>query len=62
MEECHSKLERPVVRICNLLLGPPTGRARLADRLDKAAEQLSVELAAQWGADAKLEAMWILTA
>jgi hypothetical protein len=36
------------VRICDLLLGPLTGRARLADRLDEATGQLRVELEALW--------------
>jgi hypothetical protein len=45
------------VRICDLLLGPPLGWPRLVDRLDKAAEQLRAELAAQREADAELEAL-----
>jgi hypothetical protein len=35
VEDQCSRLERPVVRICDLLLGPPPGRAQLADRLDE---------------------------
>jgi hypothetical protein len=35
MEDWRSRLERPAARICDLLLGPPPGRARLTDCLDK---------------------------
>jgi hypothetical protein len=35
-EDWHSWLERPATRICDLLLGPPPGWARLADHLDEA--------------------------
>jgi hypothetical protein len=38
LEEWCSRLKRPAVRICDLLLGPPPGRARLADHMDKATE------------------------
>jgi hypothetical protein len=48
------------VRICNLLLGPPFGRLRLADRLDEATEQLGAELATRQEVDAALEALWTL--
>jgi hypothetical protein len=47
LEEQTSRLERLVVRINDLLLGPPPGQARLADHLDEAARQFWVELAAQ---------------
>jgi hypothetical protein len=59
VEGCRSKLERPAARICDLLLGPPSGRACLTDRLDEAAGQLREELAAQWEAEveAELEAL-----
>jgi hypothetical protein len=43
--------------ICDQLLGLPSGRASLTDRLDEAAGQLRVELAAQQEADAELEAL-----
>jgi hypothetical protein len=33
----HSRLERPVIRICDPLLRPPLSRVRLADCLDEAA-------------------------
>jgi hypothetical protein len=46
------------MRIYDLLLGPPAGRARLADHLDEAVGQLRVELVARWEADAELEALW----
>jgi hypothetical protein len=58
MEERCLWLERPTVRICDLLLGPPPGWAQPADHLDKATGQLRVELAARWEADAELEALW----
>jgi hypothetical protein len=45
LEERRSQLERPAVRICDLLLGPPPGRARLVDHLDEATGPLRVELA-----------------
>jgi hypothetical protein len=47
LEERCSLLERLTIRICDLLLGPPPSWVRLADRLDEAAGQLSVELAAR---------------
>jgi hypothetical protein len=53
LEERRSRLERPGVRIYDLLLGPPSGRARLA-------RQLGAELAAQREVDAELEALWTL--
>jgi hypothetical protein len=60
LEERRSQLERPVVRIYDLLLGPPPGRARLTDCLDEVAEQLGVELAARQEADAGLWLMELL--
>jgi hypothetical protein len=45
-EEQCSRLEWPGVRIFDLLLGLPSGPARLADLLDKAARQLGAELTA----------------
>jgi hypothetical protein len=36
LEEWRSRLERSAMRICDLLLGLPPGRARLADHLDEA--------------------------
>jgi hypothetical protein len=55
MEDRCSWLERPIMRICDLLLGLPPS---LADHLDEAAELLGVELAIWREADAKLEALW----
>jgi hypothetical protein len=60
LEERRSQLEHSAMRICDLLLGPPPGRARLADRLDEAARQLGAELATQREADAELEALQTL--
>jgi hypothetical protein len=57
MEDRCSRLERPTMRIYDLLLGPPAGRARLADHLDEVVRQLRVELVAWWEADAELEAL-----
>jgi hypothetical protein len=62
LEERHSWLEGSDTRICDLLLGPPLVRARLADCLDEAAEYLGAELAAWLEADAELEAMRSLAA
>jgi hypothetical protein len=50
-------LERPSVRICDLLFGPPSDWARLADRLGEAIGQLGAELASRWEADIELEAL-----
>jgi hypothetical protein len=44
------------MRICDLLLGPPSGRARLVNHMDEATEQLRLVLATWWEADAWLEA------
>jgi hypothetical protein len=49
------------MRICDLLLGPPPGRAQMANRLDEAAGQLRVELATRPKVDAELEALWTST-
>jgi hypothetical protein len=58
MVEGHrSWLERRVARICDLLLVPSPSQAWLADRLDEAAGQLKVELAARREAEAKLEVL-----
>jgi hypothetical protein len=37
MKVWRSRLERPTTRVCDLLLGPPPGRAWLGDHLDEAA-------------------------
>jgi hypothetical protein len=52
-------LEQPIVRICNLFLGPPSGRARLASRVDEATEQLRARLVAWCEVDVELEALQI---
>jgi hypothetical protein len=57
-EEQHSQVEWPSMRICDLLLGLPSGLARLADCLDKVVGQLGAVLAAWWEVDAELEALW----
>jgi hypothetical protein len=62
LEELCSRLERSSVRICDLLLGPPFGRARWADRLDEAAGQLGAELAARQEVDTEPKALWTLAA
>jgi hypothetical protein len=56
MEDQRSRLEWPTMRICDLLLGPSSGRARLVNHMDEATEQLRLELATWWEADAWLEA------
>jgi hypothetical protein len=58
LEERRSRLERPGARVYDLLLLPPHGQVRLADRLDEAARQLGAELAARWEVDANLEVLW----
>jgi hypothetical protein len=58
VEERISRLERPAVRIYDLLIGPPTSRVWLADHLDEATGQLRVELAARREVDAEQEAIW----
>jgi hypothetical protein len=40
-----------------MLLGLPTGQARLANHLDEAARQFMAELAARQEADAEMEAL-----
>jgi hypothetical protein len=60
LEEQHSQLEWPSARIFDMLLGPPSGRAHLADRLEKVAKQLGAELAARREADAGLEGLQTL--
>jgi hypothetical protein len=56
LEERCSRLERPGMRIYDLLLRPPYGQARLADRLEEAPRRLGTELAVRWEADVELEA------
>jgi hypothetical protein len=57
-EERRSRLEKPGVRLCDLILGSPFSQARL----EEAAGQLEVEHAARWEADAELEALQSSTA
>jgi hypothetical protein len=42
-EERQSCLEKPGMRVCDLIIGPPSGWAWLADWLEEAAEHLGVE-------------------
>jgi hypothetical protein len=58
MEERQLRLEWPVAGICDLLLGPPFGQARLTDHLDEATGQLRVELATQREVDAEVVTLW----
>jgi hypothetical protein len=48
------------MKIYDLLLGTPSGQARLADHLDEATDQLRVELATRREVNAELEALWTL--
>jgi hypothetical protein len=57
MEDRSSQLEWQAARICDLLLGPPPGQARLADRLDEVDVRLRVELATRQEVDVELEAL-----
>jgi hypothetical protein len=61
VEDQCSWLEWSAMRICDLLLGPPPSRAQLANRLDEAAGQLTVERVARWEVDAEREARQTLT-
>jgi hypothetical protein len=45
-EKRCSCLERPSMRVCDLILGMPSSQARLADRLEEAAGRLQTEQAA----------------
>jgi hypothetical protein len=54
MEDWRSRLEQPIARICDLLLGPPPDQAQLLDRLDEATRWLRVELATRREADVEL--------
>jgi hypothetical protein len=45
VEEQHSRLEQPGMRICDLLVWPPTGQAWMGIHLDEVAGQLRVERA-----------------
>jgi hypothetical protein len=62
VEDRHSQFERPTTRICDMLLGPPLGRAWLTDHLNEVVGQLNVELVAQQEAEAELEALRSLAA
>jgi hypothetical protein len=57
LEELCLRLERPGMRICDLLLGSPLSQARWADHLDKAVGRLEAKLAARREVDVELEAM-----
>jgi hypothetical protein len=54
-EEWHSHLERPNARVSDLILGMPSGRARLVDQLEEATRQLEAKYVARREADAELE-------
>jgi hypothetical protein len=57
LDERRSWYEQPSMRIYDLLIGPPSSWSRLAGRLDKAIEQLGVELATWREVNAELEAL-----
>jgi hypothetical protein len=57
LDELCSRLERPSVRICDLLLGMPLGQAWWADSLGEAARWLGLELATGREVDAEFEAL-----
>jgi hypothetical protein len=54
--------ERLGARICDLLLRPPSGQARLANHMHKIARQLRADLAAWHEVDVELEALQTLAA
>jgi hypothetical protein len=56
-EERHLRLERPGMRVYELILGPPSNRARLADRLEEVTGWLGVEQVARQEVDAEVEAL-----
>jgi hypothetical protein len=56
-EKRWSCLERHGTSVCDLILGPPFGRAWLADRLKEVARLLGAKQAAQWEMDTDLEAL-----
>jgi hypothetical protein len=63
--EWQSCLERPNARVHDLILGPPSGQARLVDQMEEAARQLGAEQAADRQADVELKALqnpaiWVL--
>jgi hypothetical protein len=62
LEEWRSRLERSGVRICDLLVGSPSGPAQLAYHLDEAAGQLGAELAKWREVDIELEDLQISAA
>jgi hypothetical protein len=62
VEGHRSKLKRPTTRICDMLLGPPTSRAGLANCLDEAARKIWVELATRQEGEAELEDLQSLAA
>jgi hypothetical protein len=55
------QLERPAMRICDLLLGPPPDWVRSADRLDEAVGQLRADPVRRREADAEQKAIWTFT-
>jgi hypothetical protein len=56
-EKRWSRLERHGTSVCDPILGPPFGRAWLADRLKEATRLLVAKQAAQWEMDTDLEAL-----
>jgi hypothetical protein len=48
------------VRIYDLLLGPPSSQARLANHLNEAAGQFGVEQASRREVDVEVKALWTL--
>jgi hypothetical protein len=57
LEEWRLCLEQPGTGVYDLLLRLPSSQARLHDRLEEATGRLGPEIAAQWEADAELEAL-----
>jgi hypothetical protein len=56
------QLLEPSTRNSSLLLGPPPGQARWADRLEVAAEHLEAVLIERRQVDTEVEAMWMSAA
>jgi hypothetical protein len=62
LEELWSWIKGSGVRICILLLGPSTGHAREAGRLEEAVERLEAAMARRCRVNAELEALRVSVA
>jgi hypothetical protein len=51
------RLENSGTRVCDLILGPPSDRVWLADRLEEVVRWLWLEQAEHWEVDAEMEGL-----